>query len=130
QNYRVSIRYKLERQKRRAGREITRHSKNYVFNILVESTKSQQPEKLIFSFKIMAKLFPFEFQMGLKKHLSNKDQKLKKLIVNKLKEDGVLNNEELYHETRELRGEEYADHAMLEGKSIEEVIDLLKTART
>lgn len=128
QNYRISIRSKLERQKRRAGREITRHSKNYMFNLLVESTKSSSPEKLVFSFKVLAKLFPLEFKKTLQKFLSDNQQDLHRQIVEKLKEDAVLSDEDLYTRKKEPK-DESIDHSYLSGKEIHDIINLVKEAK-
>jgi len=90
QNYRVSIRYKLERQKRGAENEFTRHSKNYIFNILFTATKSDSPTQVIFALKVMAKLFPLDFKVTLDRSIKSKNDDFGALVLNKLKEDDVL----------------------------------------
>lgn len=90
QNYRISVRFKLERQKRRSGQEYARHSKNYIFHILFTASKSNSPSKMIFALKVMAKLFPVDFKLTLDKVVREVDSKYGDLVVDKLKEDAVL----------------------------------------
>lgn len=128
QNYRISIRFKLERQKRRAGREITKHSKNYIFNVLVESTKKGSTEKLIFAFKVLAKLFPFEFKTVFKKSITSSNKDVKDIIIKKLKDDNIISESE-YKTEGDKKIDETIDHNYLSDKSVDFILNLVRNAK-
>ncbi len=128
QNYRVNIRLKLERQKRSAGREITKHSKNYIFNVLIESSKKGSPEKLIFAFKVIAKLFPFEFKTTFEKSIKSKDKDIRNFLISKLKEDNIIGESDFKSDNGKT-DEEVIDHDYLAEQDVDFIIKLVKNAK-
>ncbi len=127
-NYRISIRFKLERQKRKAGREFTKHSKNYIFNVLSTSTKNGTPEKLIFAYKVMAKLFPFEFKSTFTKSIKSSGEEVKMVIINKLREDNVIGESD-FRSSKKKETAETIDHDYLSDKDVDFIITFARNAK-